>query len=414
MMNRYIHFFNIYSLLFSDLRLIHVNQEIFSEIFSEDLNHINTIFSKNIHIKVEKNIFYIEYFSVDKDLEFLCEILSDKKFMNVEAVIENEDIENKILKHEFNNFFYLLLRTYDDNWIVEKEKINYYRDKSSLIYNLFYSIFKTFNWKKDLSESLPFLNVLIKEYKFSIFHLFRARNMFLYYYQVVIWRKQFYQLIINNKNKILESKYMKLIFWDILKSKSINNQNYVVQLFEWFILLHLLDKRGVEKLMSLQWKISNEIFFSDILLLLSNYYIDIWDFKNAEKCLSTKGIDTSFKYYRKAIALFVVSEEKNKLYDLINNLVYQQKTYIIRFYIKWIHDEKINTIKSVDFLKSNENLNIPLNIDISLFYSILEEYYFWKKDKSCFFKEIFKYARKDHRDYFLKTDDISFILQHKV
>ena len=253
------------------------------------------------------------------------------------------------------------------DWSYFSWDIEYFREKSFLIYNLIYSILSTFRWDKNLQIWVNYISKILQNYKLSNFYLFRVRNLFLYYYQTIIWRNKFYYYLSIDKEKIISSKYMKLIFSDLKKAEILNHKNPVIDTFKWVILLHLLDEKWVDLLIWLKNKINNDCFYWDILIWISNYYLDIWDYKKSEEFLNTKWIIKSFKYYRKIFPVYILTSQKDKLFDLIIELVEKKKEYSICFFIKNSLSTNYKTILFDEVLISNDNINLPLDINLFLF-----------------------------------------------
>lgn len=400
--NNYINFYNIFFLYYADLRLIDIKFEDFDKIFSDDLSKINVNFNNYINIKINNNFFCVDLLdNSNEEINYLVRFFNIYSLNSILLDLKNREWS---FYRELEKFFWLLKDLESETWEDLYEKTLLYKENSPFLYNWFNSILKTFRWKKDLKSSLLFINSLINTTNLSIFYLFRIRNLFLYYYQTIVWREKFNNLLISNKSELLESKYMTIILSDLEKAKKINPNNSVIYLFEWFILLHFNDKRWVTILNSLRWKINDLDYVEHVDNFIVKYYILNWFYKEAFYILDNNKIEKNFKYYRNYFSLLILNNDTIRFINFIKNTPF----YIVKFYSNWdIYNNDFIDFK--EFNKDNNNINLPLNIDTKYFLDIVNS----NNDVYSILLKLFTYINKDVNNYYLKDNNNSILLIKK-
>ncbi len=404
-------FLSIFVLIYSDFHLVDLyTYENYNKLFKIEIKNINNNFFDFLHVSVVKNKFIVIRKKKNQYLDFFIDILNENS-----SWIENsktyKNMSHYKIKTDFRNHLRLLFSLIIETWLRDNtnfdKQLSYFKQNNLTSYLVLSTLLKWFRWDMNLLQWVKYNNLLIKKYpNISSFYTWRVRNVFFHYIQKVLWHELYYKLLENNKQKLLSSYYMKLIFYDLEKSKKLNKNNYITYMFEWHIYLYLWDDKWIWILKWLKWKISDSLYSKDVLVWIWNYYLWKKDYELAEKYLLNSDIKDNFRFYRKIIPVYILSWQKNKLISIFNELI--NKWYKI-FLFNRKHDVEWSYLLGENYIK-NEDMNIPIDIWHETFKSIVE--LIWKKsinvDSSMLF---YKYFRKNYNKYFLDDCNYSLIFQ---
>ena len=415
----YIPILRIVVLHYSNFRLIDMGYEDYWYIFSKELTQIQHLVGhKNIFFyentaKSEERFFFQEHETISIELRVCLWLLPLKKDARATLEEKKRNIENQ--KYLWKNFQEALCIVID---FIQGTHINddtqmlgdleCVRDLDEGMYVIFASIYTTFRWKKDLKQSLTYINQAIRIYpRISSLYLFRIRNLFLYLYQKSMGVDVFHTTIQNQPKKILSSAMMKQVFQDIAIAHKLNPHNKIFDLFVGNIYVHLYDDRWVQMLLNLQWHIE-DADFQQCLEWVWNYYLFTWNFEQAERYYLSWV--QNFKIYRKRIPTYILSKNHYKLQELISQMC--STDYQIAFYIT--ESIQTSTITTQDYIllykwykQDYRDINIPLD-DLSnlQFQKLINDY-----EVSQDIRVFFPYMRRNFHRYFLDQAEHAIILK---
>lgn len=413
----YIPFLRIIAFHYSNFRLIDTSYEDYNEIFSNEVQHIYSILPDNFSIKAIKHdgvpIFSIEWdlFNLHQDLFSVIILLPlDHPDLPLSLDGKIEYIEKKYgatpLYDFLKTFQETIRETHKNDSVNMFESIEKYEKLDEYIYNVFASIFCTFRGSQDLRTSLKYINQLIRISPITAsFYLFRIRNLFLFYYQKVIWNDVFNETMLNNPSEILHSKTIKIIQKDIDTVKKLNPSHKILDLFAWNIYIHLHKEKGVNMLLGLEWKIP-VVTFNQCIEWVWNYYLYTWNYDEAEKYY-VMSKNKNFKIYRKLLPMYVAAQRKDKFLDMVFEM--KDDGYEINFYIansseSITKEQNILTGYNLDY----RDINLPLDIDINMFTKMLE-----KSKAMDDISVFFPFIRTNFHRYFLHQTKISILLRYR-
>lgn len=407
-MNKIIPFLEIISVVYLDFRLIDISYEDYGIIFQKQIKQINTMFQDDFILEVSQNKFIFHYKKKCELWEYFENILSFPQNNKIDWQLCKEKYPHKDWKTHITDIMNLIEWSASNSGGDQYESILKLKNKSPFLYYLFNSIYITFRWKKDLWTSLKYINQLILYSNHtSSFYLLRARNMFLFFYQKVIWIEAFNRLILTDKSKIVDSNVMKQIFIDIKKAKDLNRHNLIIDLFEGKILLQIGEKTWIKKLESLLWNMPAHVERDFIHIWISDFYILTEDFKTAYAVLSGLSMERNFVYYRKIIQSTIWMKDNKLLNSVIIEMLDQG--YKCVFYEK---KHKNNTnIKGV----LNENsINIPFDNVTQKDIFCMKEIIWKNNDDNRGHIDIiniyFDNIRDNFYNYYIQNSEISIIL----
>lgn len=407
-LKEYSPFLRIISFYYSDIRLVNTRYDQLDTVFLSELEWISKKFLwekyvwKNTLTKLSQaaDVHSIEW--------YFFKIIASINKLNLSDLIDETSLIGNIneqQKKDLLRFYDLIHQTNLNDNVDAVKNLDFLIEIDMFLYNLFASIFTTFRHEKDLIKSVSYINKLIEiKPQAASFYLFRIRNLFLYYYQTVIWVWNFNEIIKTTPEKVLRSKYIKIIFHDIEFVRKMGTSNPVLSMFEGNILIHLHNKRWVEIISKL---IDNNsaVDKNNCHEWIWNYYLYTWSFQLAEDYYR-KIYPIDFKIHRKLIATYISSKNFDGLSDLLSNL---NKDYKFLFYVSdnaW--EKKHNSIiTNISKIKYN-TINIPLDISLHSFVTLHEEYLLSNK-LSIFFNHI----REDIHKYYLHQSSISILLIDK-
>lgn len=407
-LKKYIPFLRIISFYYSDFRLVNTKYDNIDIIFSEEIKLISSTYIGYKISSLHEMKDYVSSFKERSIERYFFIIISSLWAHNFTEVIDKLNSVNDISdaeKDEIKIFYDLIIQSNINDSNDMSTSISYLKNIDNFLYNIFAAIFVTFRWKQNLIQSISYINrlILIKPHA-SSFYLFRVRNLFLFFYQSVIWVSEFNHIMTTEPSKILGSKYIKLIFKDIELIRSITPDNPILAMFEWNILIHLHDKRWVDSILEVL-KSKYPIDENNCYEWLWNYYLYTWEYLKAESFFN-KVYPHNFKIYRKFIATYVLSKQYDKLQAFLQDI---QNKYVTSFYLsdsitaEW-ESMIISDISRIKY----DTINIPLDIEINTFLELLKKFNL-NKDISMFFT----YIRKDIHKYYLHQLKISILLVTK-
>ena len=320
-------FLHIYLFFYIDSRRCDFCNDNLSNVLSESIDNLNNHFSWTLELILNKNNKHLDIDikdfnkikEIDSEVIKLLDLLSKNK---PDDIIYYVDINfDWFLKYKLKLFFFVILEEIDKSYFLYKYADNF---SDPIIKELLFFYYHAFIWDshEDIKTSISYTEKLIKRYPhFISFRLFKIRQTFELFYRVTVWKHKFNKLVASQKGKDYLFNHPSIIFCfeELDKCNQIIPWNYVIDLFKWKLLLHLLDEDWVKILLKVLEK-EKLIFDDDVYSWIWVYYLQVWDQKNAKFYIdiSRYHYEDLYKYYSKIIYFYKISWDKGSFLDLFN------------------------------------------------------------------------------------------------
>lgn len=200
-MEEYTCYLRIIAFHYSNFRLINTHYDDYDSIFLEEIKQISLrIFSQEYTSlsELKKHKSCIAPSNTDEYLFQLIVSLNKRSIEDIIIDIKTVGYLESYIQKYLLDIYILISETSINDSKDMKNSLLFLKDIDTFLYHLFSSIFTTFRWQKNLLGSLRHINALIDIKPLSTsFYLFRIRNLFLFYYQSVVWVSEFNSLMLS-------------------------------------------------------------------------------------------------------------------------------------------------------------------------------------------------------------------------
>lgn len=325
------HFLRIYKFFYIDSRRCDFCYDNLSSILSESIESLNEYFSwiLKLHLCSGEKALSAEIIDATKlqslppETIKMLDILWKRK---PEDILYYIDLNfDSFLKYKLKLFFLVVLEEVNKSYFLYKYADNF---PDPLIQEMLFFYYYAFYWDggSDIQTSISYTDKLIERYPdFISFRLFKIRQTFELFYRVTVWKDKFNQLVTHEKWRtyLLSQPAIVSCFEGFDECSKILPWNYVIDLFKWKLLLHLLDCKGVPILLGVLWK-EELVFDNDVYSWIGVYYLQVNDAENAKFYIdiSRYHYEDLYKYYSKLIFFYRISNDKKSFLHLLEHTLH--------------------------------------------------------------------------------------------